>query len=102
MAAKVGLRAQAGPPECDLGRPVSSPPMIQEASFTGTAKVILVLLGIWLVARWWMRRSTAMSSHQARGETRSKGDVRIEDLRPGNGSAPNHGNVTDAEFEEIK
>jgi len=76
--------------------------MIQEASFTGTAKVILVLLGIWLVARWWMRRSASVSTNRGQGGTRPKGEVRIEDLRTRNGNAPHHGNVTDADFEEIK
>ncbi|MBL7956941.1 MAG: hypothetical protein JNM49_03185 [Flavobacteriales bacterium] len=76
--------------------------MINEASFTGTARLILVLLAIWLVVRWWMRRSASAGPAPHRGGRRPPGEVRIEDLRRDGGEKPQRGHVIDADFEEIK
>lgn len=76
--------------------------MIHEASFSGTARVILVLLAIWLLVRWWMRRSAPTQGPVRRGDARPPGDVRIDDLRREGGGKPQRGHVIDADFEEIK
>jgi hypothetical protein len=76
--------------------------MISEASFNGTVRTILVLVALWLVVRWWMRRSANGASRQAPRDARKPGDVRIENTPPrGTTNAP-AGRIVDADFEEIK
>lgn len=75
--------------------------MIEEASFNGTVRTILVLVALWLLVRWWMRKQQpARGSAPADG--RKRGDVRIENIPPGNGGEAPPGRVVDADFEEIK
>ncbi|MFN3876543.1 MAG: hypothetical protein ACK4L7_11605 [Flavobacteriales bacterium] len=76
--------------------------MTAEASFTGTARLLIVLVAIWLVARWWMRRSAAAAAHAAQRGDREPGDVRIDRAPPRNTAAGPRGRIVDADFEEIK
>lgn len=76
--------------------------MVVEASFTGTARLLLLLIGIWLVARWWMRRAAATAARPAARDDRKPGDVRIEHVPPRGAANGPAGRAVDAEFEEIK
>lgn len=70
--------------------------MITEASFSGTLRVILILL----VLLWAVRLlARGRAAREARGPHRPMGDVRIEDARKGQGPG---GHIVDADFEEIK
>ncbi|MBK9149150.1 MAG: hypothetical protein IPM12_15200 [Flavobacteriales bacterium] len=75
--------------------------MIAEASFSGTARLILVLLTIWLVVRWYMRRQQA-ARRGDRADGRKPGDVRIENASPSRSGEGPPGRIVDADFEEIK
>ncbi|HRD52325.1 MAG TPA: hypothetical protein PKY96_06720 [Flavobacteriales bacterium] len=74
--------------------------MVAEASFTGTVRIIIILLALLWVVRVIARRAAARKDpHQG---ARPKGDVRIE-RTPGSpsGNGP-HGTIIDADYEEIK
>lgn len=78
---------------------------VLEASLNGTLRTILVLVIVWWVLRMVLRYQRSRGTGPARGGApqRPKGDVRIE--RPGaadHPERPTSGNVTDADFEEIK
>lgn len=70
--------------------------MTTEASFTGTLRVILILLVLLWVVRLLARGRAA---REARGPQRPVGDVRIEDARKGQEPG---GRIVDADYEEIK
>lgn len=67
-------------------------------SFSGTLRMILVLLLVWVVLRFILKLQG-----RAGKAPRRKGDVRIENDRNSGkeGSAP-QGDIIDADFEEIK
>ncbi|HQW06086.1 MAG: hypothetical protein IPH05_08095 [Flavobacteriales bacterium] len=73
-----------------------------EASFSGTLRTIGILVLIWLVLRWVLRVQQARKPTTTRtNDQRPPGDVRIENVPPTSSGEP-RGNVTDADFEEIK
>lgn len=73
-------------------------------SFTGTLRLILILLIIWLVLRMIMRArgggQPPAGTHWAPNDGRAKGEVRIE--RPADRPPRPQGPVEDADFEEVK
>lgn len=76
-----------------------------EASFTGTFRIILILLVVWWVLRFFVRMQQPKkgSTQQSTGPQRPKGEVRIENVpKHDSSSIPQDGSVTDADFEEIK
>lgn len=87
---------------------------VNEASVTGTLRIIAVLLLIWAVLRLLRNRFSAAAQRKspnwARPDQRPKGEVRIEqappDVRPkGRSTDPDHAaddHVSDADFEELK
>ncbi len=80
---------------------------IAEASFTGTVRIILILLCAWWVVRLIMRLNGGpgrkRGMHMTDGPQRPKGEVNIENIPPPDRSgAKSNGNITDADFEEIK
>lgn len=74
-------------------------------SATGTLRLILVLVIVWLLLRAFMRSRQPVpgrppGTHWSPPDNRSKGEVRIERTEP---QRPvQHGPVEDADFEEIK
>ncbi|MBK9417126.1 MAG: hypothetical protein IPN62_07450 [Flavobacteriales bacterium] len=76
-----------------------------EASFSGTFRTIIILVVIWMVLRWFMRKhgsGHAMDTGSSAPDRR-RGDVRIENVPPSRPSAPRSGGtIIDADFEEIK
>jgi hypothetical protein len=78
-----------------------------EASFNGTLRMIVILLIIWWVLRSLLKlgqRSGAPKWMSWTNDTsRPKGDIRIERLKDEkrNGGS-SKGNITDADFEEVK
>ncbi len=76
--------------------------MMAEASFSGTVKVILILLALWWVVRWIARARAPLDSTGPGSVKRPVGDVRIEEVpKDGRGRTPG-GTIIDAEYEEIK
>ena len=78
---------------------------VLEASFTGTFRIILILLVVWWVLRFFVRMQQPKKgdAQQSTGPQRPKGEVRIENVPQHESSAiPKDGSVTDADFEEIK
>lgn len=75
--------------------------MMEEASFNGAVRTILVLAAIWLVVRWLMRRQQAATPNGP-SDDRKKGEVRIENVPQGKGGNSPQGRIVDADFEEIK
>ncbi len=75
--------------------------MMEEASFNGTVRTILVLVAIWLVARWWMRRQQA-TAYGRPADGRKPGDVRIENIPTDKAGHVPSGRIIDADYEEIK
>lgn len=75
--------------------------MVAEASFTGTVRIIIILLALLWVVRWITRRAAAYKD-PPHGPQRPKGEVRIE-RTPGSpaGNGP-RGTIIDADYEEIK
>lgn len=73
-----------------------------EASFTGTFRMILVLLALWVVVRWFLRQQGGGRRSPARPEPRPKGDVRIENAPRHEGIPMDQDRIVDADFEEIK
>ena len=76
-----------------------------EASFTGTFRIILILLVVWWVLRFILRMQQPKKggAQQSTGPQRPKGEVRMRTCRSSDSSSiPQDGNVTDADFEEIK
>lgn len=73
-------------------------------SGTGTLRLILILLILWLLMRAWVKSRTAggkpPGTHWTTPEHRPKGEVRIE--RPETVKRAQQGPVEDADFEEIK
>jgi hypothetical protein len=74
-------------------------------SATGTLRLILVLLIVWLLLRAWMRsrqpqQGKPPGTHWGAPDQRSKGEVRIERTEPMRKAQ--QGPVEDADFEEIK
>jgi hypothetical protein len=78
-----------------------------EASMSGTIRTIIILLIIWWVLRLLLRAGQKRRNVGTRWTDdpgRPKGDVRIERVREkerDKGKGPD-GNVTDADFEELK
>jgi hypothetical protein len=78
---------------------------VLEASFTGTLRIILILLVIWWVLRFILRMQQPKKggAHRTDDTQRPKGEVRIENVPEHDSNAtPKGGSVTDADFEEIK
>ncbi|MCB9185085.1 MAG: hypothetical protein H6591_14340 [Flavobacteriales bacterium] len=73
-----------------------------EASFTGTFRMILVLLALWVVVRWFLRQQGGSRRAPTRPESRPKGDVRIEHAPNHEGIPMDQDRIVDADFEEIK
>ena len=78
-----------------------------EASFNGTLRTILILLIIWWVLRSLLRsgrNGARKRMNWTTGTDRRKGEVRIERLKEDkrNEAGKADGNVTDADFEELK
>ncbi|MFZ1693241.1 MAG: hypothetical protein WAT74_08605 [Flavobacteriales bacterium] len=75
--------------------------MVAEASFTGTVRIIIILLALLWLVRLIARRGAARKE-SSYGPQRPKGDVRIE-RTPGSpsGNGP-RGTIIDADYEEIK
>ena len=74
-------------------------------SATGTLRLILILLIVWLLLRAWMRSRTPAQgkppgTHWSAPDARPKGEVRIE--RTETTRRAQQGPVEDADFEEIK
>ncbi len=78
-----------------------------DASFNGTLRTIVILLIIWWVLRSLLKMGQRSGAPKWRnftnGPARPKGDVRIERLNDEkrDGGRP-QGNITDADFEEVK
>lgn len=70
-----------------------------EASFQGTVRIILVLLVVWMVLRWFARRNQAAP----KPPKRPPGDVRVEQMNNAGGPHNDlHQRAVDADFEEVK
>lgn len=79
-----------------------------EASFTGTLRVIAILLLVWFVLRM-LRRVQGPGAkggfRSAPREDRPVGDVRIENLKSASREDKDQGGgppITDADYEELK
>lgn len=81
---------------------------MEEASFTGTLRTVLVLLIVWLAIRLvarWLQPSDKNSRRRmgwSRPDGRKPGDVRIEEPSKKGGSQGGDGPVEDADFEEVR
>lgn len=71
-------------------------------SFTGTFRMILVLLVLWALVRWFLRQQAASSRAQGGAQRRPQGDVRIENAPRHEGRAMDDDRIVDADYEEIK
>ncbi|MBL7965018.1 MAG: hypothetical protein JNM31_14385 [Flavobacteriales bacterium] len=69
-------------------------------SFTGTLRTIVVLVLIWMLLRWLLRRSSGRppGTRRVPPDGRPPGDVRIEH----SDNIANYGHVQDADYEEIR
>ncbi|MBK8226561.1 MAG: hypothetical protein IPK70_05245 [Flavobacteriales bacterium] len=76
--------------------------MMAEASFTGTVKVILILLALWWVVRLIVRARAPLDAAGPRSAKRPVGDVRIEEVQKNERGRTPGGTIIDAEYEEIK
>ena len=75
-------------------------------SFTGTLRLVLILLILWVLLRMFIRAqqggpASGGSTNWARREDRPKGDVRIEQAGDERRTR-DRGPVEDADFEEIR
>ena len=75
-------------------------------SFTGTLRLVLILLILWILLRMFIRAqegspTKGRGSNWARPDQRPKGDVRIEKAGDERASR-DRGPVEDADFEEIR
>jgi hypothetical protein len=80
-----------------------------EASFAGTIRTILILLIIWWVLRLLMRAGKKRGGRPPGTQwtddpNRPKGEIRIENLKDDKRDKDQKpgGNITDADFEELK
>lgn len=71
-------------------------------SVSGTFRMILVLVALWLVMRWFMRMQAGHRSAASSAQGRPKGDVRVENAPSHEGIRMDDDRVVDADFEEIK
>lgn len=76
-------------------------------SATGTLRIILVLVVLWLALRLVLRMQQARQgrppgTHWAARDERPQGDVRVERADDRHGARPGGGRIEDADYEEIR
>ena len=76
-------------------------------SATGTLRIILVLVVLWLALRLVLRMQQARQgrppgTHWAARDDRPRGDVRVERADDRHGARPGGGRIEDADYEEIR
>ena len=76
-------------------------------SATGTLRIILILVVVWLALRLVLRMQQARQgrppgTHWAVRDERSRGDVRVERADDRRGAQHSGGRIEDADYEEIR
>ncbi|HQW86377.1 MAG TPA: hypothetical protein PLH93_04285 [Flavobacteriales bacterium] len=76
-------------------------------SATGTLRIILILVVLWLALRLLLRVQQARQgrppgTHWAPRDERPRGDVRVERADDRHGARPGGGRIEDADYEEIR
>ncbi len=76
-------------------------------SATGTLRIILVLVVLWLALRLFLRvqqarREGPTGTHWAPRDERPRGQVRVERVDDRSGRNSDHGRIEDADYEEIR